>query len=162
MPAVPTLLPEVGKVVAALPVRLSTDDPSEWVVVCRRTDVPSREFSTHTVQVLVDEQLATNGHYDLTYEQAMADLLERAGIVPPVDDLRDDPDPALDASYVIGQPVVVNLHKDGTVRFAVDLSDVDRARDVGEQTDWDDDEVGRVCEAVSMARKAHTYTITED
>lgn len=65
-------------------------------------------------------------------------------------------------SYVIGQPVVVTLLEDGSVIFTVDLSDIDRARDIGEHVDWPDDEVDRVAAAVTAAIETGRFTVAAD
>lgn len=162
IPAVPTVIPGVGPVHAALPITLSEQDVSEWAVIARRTDMPEgREWSTHRVQVLVDEQISSWGRYDLTYEEAMRDMRERAGCAPPPDDVREAP--AEDASYVIGLPVAVTLHTNGHVTFAVDLSEVARPRDVADAAEHlSDDDLDRVCAAVTTAIHSGTYTITKE
>ena len=66
------------------------------------------------------------------------------------------------ASYVIGQPVVVDLAADGTVTFTLDLSDVDRARDIGDQVDWPWDQVSDVAARVSAAIAAGRFTVKAD
>lgn len=81
---VPERLTNVGIVLAAVPTHVPVDaaDPTEWIVLCRRTvggDDP-RPFTTNRVQRLGDDVLATGGEYDMTYDEAYADLLHRAGI----------------------------------------------------------------------------------
>jgi hypothetical protein len=68
--------------------------------------------------------------------------------------------PAPVASYVIGQPVVVTVYPDGFVTFAVDLSDVGRARDI-ESDELTDEQIDAVAATVNTALHAGTYTIKE-
>jgi hypothetical protein len=60
---------------------------------------------------------------------------------------------------VIGQPVVVEVLADGSVRVTVDLSDIARPRDVGEQVDWPDEQVDAVCAQVDAAIDAGRFTV---
>lgn len=84
--AVPDRLLNVGIVLAAIPTHVPVDvtDPTEWIVLCRRTDSgpdDPRPFTTNRVQRLGDDVLATGGEYDMTYPEAYADLLDRAHLV---------------------------------------------------------------------------------
>jgi hypothetical protein len=53
-------------------------DPTSWVVVCYREE--TGDFSTHRVFRRGDEVVAENGLYDLTYDDAFDDMLDRAGL----------------------------------------------------------------------------------
>lgn len=62
-------------------------------------------------------------------------------------------------SYVIGLPVIIELLEDGSVRATVDLAEAARARDVGDEVDWSDEDVDRVCEAVQVALDLNKVTV---
>lgn len=97
--AVPQEIRAVGTVLSALLREVRADGTTEHVVLVRRGDVTDRPYAT-LIAVAAPEaddhpgdpdgflRVAQWGNYDLTWEQAVDDLLERAGIVPPVDDAR--------------------------------------------------------------------------